>query len=298
MIGIVVITLGFTAVTYQRIGALRGLRDQRALNQVNQTFTVLFNQPNVTASDIEKTFDQLSRAMRYSSPAMVRLGELSLQVGWFDKSIQAFETALLADPRNINAQIQLIYAHALKQGGKLLPEPLQKAQALIAQDPKLYALRNIVAIHAYLSGSYLEAIEHWQTLLMEDKSLIPERRAIIEKAIMQSKALLGARSTTRFRVKLDIAPALRQSLQPTDTVFIAVKAAELDMPPLYVMKCWVRDLPQEFVLDDRNAMIETPNFGKIHTVEVIARQGDSIRVSSGQFSVQQGDNTVSLQLSL
>lgn len=300
---IVFIAFVCTGLLYFRLGAMHDLRDHNAVNSINTTFSTLLKQPNVSLSDIETTFQQLSIQYQRSAPALARLGELALQLGWTEKSQAVFEQAARLHPEKPAYQIQAFYAESLLHQGKLSPESLTKAVALNAllseqqeKDPDHYSLMNILAIDHYFSHHYLKAIQQWQELLMLDESLSPERSAVLENAIHKCKEHLSQQSTTRFYVKLELQEALRRQLRSEDTVFIAIKAAELDMPPLYVMKCNASELPKEFVLDDSAAMIELPNFDRIHSVEVIAKLNQTHRMSSGKLSVHPGDNRVTLLL--
>jgi cytochrome c-type biogenesis protein CcmH len=302
---LVLITLFATAGLYLRWGALSGVLDQRALATVNQTFSSLLKQPQLSPRDLEQAFEALEEKLSRSAPALARLGELSLQLGWYDKSIQVFEKAYQRDPTQIAYKIQLLYAQTHKHQGKLPPELLATAREINAQYPQYHALTNILAIDAYFSEDYVRGIHYWQKLLIADESLTPERRLVLENAIQKSRDKLAAASKTRFRVTLTWDPALQAALKPTDSVFVVMKAWSLDIPPLYVMKCSVADLPTEIVLDDRSSMIEKPNFDVIRSVEIIAKlspNGDAladpaeIRTTSGQISVVEGDNLVHLRL--
>ena len=303
---ILLFTCLMTGLLYFRLGAMQQLSDWRAVSTVNETFSSLLKQPNLSLSDIETTFNRLSVQYRRSAPALARLGELSLQLGWYEKSRAVFEQAYERDPSKTTYQVQAFYAESLLHQGKLSAESLAKAialnaafaqqEAIDASDPAPFTLMNILAIDAYFTKDYVKAIQHWQSILMADESLSSDRRAVLENAIEKCRAYLAEQSTTRFRVVVKLSPALQAELKPQDTIFIAVKAVALDMPPLYVMKCKASELPKELILDDSTAMIEAPNFDRIHSVEVIAKLNQTHRVSSGKIIPQKGDNRVSLWL--
>jgi cytochrome c-type biogenesis protein CcmH len=302
---IVVLTLSGTMVLYYRWGARQGLADLRAIETVNQTFSDTLKVPNLSLTALTQLFDTLRHQVRDSAPALARLGDIGLQVGWYEKSAEVFEAASRLNAAQIDYTVQALYAHSLVHEGRLPQDLYIKAMAVSEANPQQFALLNILAIHAYFSEDYVAAMQRWQRLLIEDRQLTAERRRAMEKALDKARARCALTSTTRFRVTLDIAPELRAKVNPTDSIFIAVRAFALDKPPLYVMKCQVMDLPKEVVLDDRYAMIEAPNFSLIPTIEVIAKlsssqdalaSGKTYRISSGEKTVKIGDNRVALTL--
>lgn len=301
---LVLAALSITAILYHRWGNWQGVRSYQALTSIDENFSTLLKRSDLTPADLEKTFDQLSAKLSYSAPALARLGEIALQAGWLQKSTDLYEKAVRLDPQNPVIQIQYFYAHSLLHKGQLPSHLLTQALALHKTQPHAYALTNILAIHAYFSGEYFNAVQLWQKLLMEDTSLTTDRRLALEKAISKSRAQLSAHSKSRFLVRVALNPALKSHLTTEDMVFIAVKATDLALPPLVVMKCLAKDLPQEVILDDGNSMIEVPNYCKVGAVEVIVKLStgqDALatgthRVSSGKFTVQPGDNAVSIIL--
>ncbi|WP_175196565.1 tetratricopeptide repeat protein, partial [Achromobacter deleyi] len=81
-----------------------------------------------------------------------------------------------------------------------------------------------------------------------------------------------------------IAPALREQVRPTDTVFILARPVSGSRMPLAVLKLQVSDLPRAFTLDDRNAMSPQATLSSAGRVQV------EIRVSrSGTPAAQPGD---------
>lgn len=296
---IVLISLVCSAFLYARWGAWAALRDQKAIHQIHEQFSTMLQDPQLSVTDLERQFDVFAKEMSHSAPALARLGEMSLQIGWYARGLRLFESAIALDPKETEYQIQALYATSLLHEGSLPADVIPKAILLSEQHPEAYALKNLLAIHAYFTGEPLKAIQYWQQCLLGDKALAPEKKAGLEKAIGRAKDALRQRSTVRFQVQLDLSEAHRAQLQPNDQIFIAVRAAELDMPPLVVMKCAVKDLPQVYLLDDSNAMIELPNYNRVPSVEVIAKvEGakESYRISSGKFPVVPGDNAVKLIL--
>lgn len=186
------------------------------------------------------------------------------------------------------------------------------AQALAAQpdQPKALALAGMMALRR---GDAAEALIHWerlQTLLPPDSEAarqiqtnIAQARAMTSGAAPQAAALSAApeakpatgnaRANTgsatvaapaRITGQARIAPALRDQVQPGDTVFILARPIEGSRMPLAIMQLRVSDLPRAFVLDDSKAMSPDATLSRATKVQV------EIRVSrSGNAAARPGD---------
>jgi cytochrome c-type biogenesis protein CcmH len=83
---------------------------------------------------------------------------------------------------------------------------------------------------------------------------------------------------------VSLAPALRATAAPDDTVFIFARAAEGSRMPLALLRKQVKDLPLEFKLDDSLAMSPATRLSTAQRVIVGARIS-----KSGQAMPQPGD---------
>ncbi|WMD22794.1 c-type cytochrome biogenesis protein CcmI [Achromobacter seleniivolatilans] len=186
------------------------------------------------------------------------------------------------------------------------------AQALAAQpdQPKALALAGMMALRR---GDAAEALIHWerlQTLLPPDSEAarqiqtnIAQARAMAsgaaplaaavtatpaaQSATGSANASTGTAATAspaRIAGQARIAPALRDQVQPTDTVFILARPIEGSRMPLAIMQLRVSDLPRAFVLDDSKAMSPDATLSRATKVQV------EIRVSrSGNAAARPGD---------
>lgn len=290
---------------YTQYGSYASVLEQAAIERVDRTLVVALSDPELDKNRLEALFNSLSGTLSESPAGMARLGELCLQVGWLDKARDCFTLATQLAPNNVNYQVQSVYTQSLRHQGKLPSDVLEQALALEAALPQHYPLQNVLALHYYVSANYHQAVCHWRTILMEDTDLTTERVQILEKAIDKCQVQIAAQSTHRFAVSLDLAGAHKADLKPDDWVFVAVRATEAQLPPLLVTRLRVGDLPKVITLDNRQAMIELPDFNVHRSVEVIAKVGDNsplspqgkpYRVSSGPIDVQPGEIAVSLLL--
>ncbi|APX73877.1 formate-dependent nitrite reductase complex subunit NrfG [Achromobacter insolitus] len=184
------------------------------------------------------------------------------------------------------------------------------AQALAAQpdQPKALALAGMMALRR---GDAAEALAHWERLRTQ---LPPDSEAArqIQSNIAQARAMAAAPAGTaaattaqaaaetptahtapppaaaaaaaRLSGRARIADALRDRVQPSDTVFILARPEQGSRMPLAILRLQVSDLPRDFVLDDSNAMSPDATLSRAGKVLV------EIRVSrSGTAAARPGD---------
>ncbi|MCY1538703.1 hypothetical protein D9M68_742560 [compost metagenome] len=163
------------------------------------------------------------------------------------------------------------------------------AQALAAQpdQPKALALAGMMALRR---GDAAEALAHWERL---QTRLPPGSEAArqIQSNIAQARAMAAgsppapaAPAAARISGRARIADALRDQVQPTDTVFILARPEDGPRMPLAILQMQVADLPRDFVLDDSSAMSPDATLSRASKVRV------EIRVSrSGTAAARPGD---------
>lgn len=187
LFGFLVALVILALIIYQRIGSFDKIAEQRALTQLDATLAQSLKQSNLNKTDLLKLIDQLGTELSHSPMAQARLGELCLQVGWFEKGIGFFEAAIAKDPSNVHYQTQSIYAMVLLHQGKMPDRILAQALKLSAAHPEIRVIKNLLAMHYYLSGEYQSAVDYWEDVLIEDPDLTGDRQTIIENAIAKSK---------------------------------------------------------------------------------------------------------------
>ncbi|WAI82183.1 MULTISPECIES: c-type cytochrome biogenesis protein CcmI [Achromobacter] len=190
------------------------------------------------------------------------------------------------------------------------------AQALVADpdQPKALALAGMMALRR---GDAAEALVHWerlQTLLPADSEAARQIQSNIAQARAMSAGAPDAKpgsgmgasisntngaadgvsskdappptgpSPARISGTASIADALRDQVQPGDTVFILARPVAGSRMPLAITQWRVSDLPRAFVLDDSNAMSPQAKLSGASRVQV------EIRISrSGKAAAQPGD---------
>ncbi len=226
----------------------------------------------------------------------------------FPEAAEAYEraTALTKDDPNLLAD----YADALAmaQGGKLAGKPTALVQGALAIDSthkKALALaataeletRDFDASIAYWrrlaaqlppgsdeSRQVAEVIAEVETVKREGKAAAAPsaRGSRAEDAPHKSGAIAGNAAAIAGRV--DLSPALASRVALSDTVFIYARAVDGPRMPLAVLRIPAKELPTNFLLDDRMSMAPDAKLSGAAFVIVEARIS-----KSGNAIAQPGD---------
>lgn len=199
----------------------------------------------------------------------------------FDAAAVAYQRAIvLAQQQGIPTVFQarlhadLADALASARGGVLdkpVQEVLKTALKLDPDQPKALALAGAAAVR---SGDRVAARRHWQHLLSllepdSDMAL----RVQNDLARLDGGTLPAAKESQvaglAGTVRLD--PALRDRVQPGDTVFIVARSPASGRMPVAVLKLKASQLPARFTLDDSNAMSQDMPLSRFDELSIEAR---------------------------
>lgn len=112
----------------------------------------------------------------------------------------------------------------------------------------------------------------------------PAASATPNPASASTQPAASAPAAARISGRASIAGALRDRVQPTDTVFILARPEQGSRMPLAILRLQVSDLPRDFVLDDSSAMSPDATLSRADKVRV------EIRISrTGTAAARPGD---------
>lgn len=227
-----------------------------------------------------------SREVLEDFPAATAAYQRALDLAVQQKTPPVLQARLYADMAD---------AMASARGGALdkpVQAALNSALKLDAEQPKALALAGTAALR---EGDLAGARQYWQRLL---KLLEPDSDMALrvqndlarlepgkqDKPPAEVKAVAGLTGT----VRLD--PALKDRVEPGDTVFIVARAAEAGRMPVAVLRLTAAQLPAQFTLDDKNAM--TPDmplsrFDELTLEARISRSGTAQRQPGQPVSIAQ-----------
>ncbi|MGE8499285.1 MAG: c-type cytochrome biogenesis protein CcmI [Pseudomonas sp.] len=207
------------------------------------------------------------------------------------EAASAFERAVALAGRQPELLGQ--WAQALYFGGdKQWTEQLQGlTDEALKADPEDATSLGLLGIAAYEDGRFSDAIGFWERLVAVLPEQDPSRQAIqggIERArtqvnpdaaaTPQAPAAEAAATEGQLTVQVYLAPALRDKVQPGDSVFVFARATSGPPMPLAVKRLTVADLPAEVSLSDSDAMmpqLKLSGFEQVQLVARISRKGDA-----------------------
>lgn len=201
---------------------------------------------------------------------------------------KAFERAVSIagrQPELLGQWAQALYFAGNKQWSEQIQALTDEA---LQADPAEVTSLGLLGIAAFEAGRYAEAIEHWQRLVAALPEQDPSRQAI-EGGIARARERLVAQGAMepaepaaeqgrQLLVRVELAAALRDAVQPGDSVFVFARAVSGPPMPLAVKRLTVADLPAEVSLSDSDAMmpqLKLSGFERVQLVARVSRKGDA-----------------------
>jgi len=242
-----------------------------------------------TIEEMTARLEQAVKAQPDSAEAWYYLGRAYMSqerpgdaVGAFDKAISLAGR----QPELLGQLAQAKYFANNKQWSAELQGLTDEALKTNAQEVTSLGL---LGIAAFEDKRFQDAVTFWGRLV----ALLPPEdpsRAAIEGGIARAREQLpadqqqaqqppaAAESGTVLKVRVELAAALKDKVQPGDSVFVFARAASGPPMPLAVKRLTVADLPAEVSLADSDAMmpqLKLSNFPQVILQARISRAGNA-----------------------
>ena len=202
----------------------------------------------------------------------------------------AFERAVDTggrEPELLGQWAQALYFAGDKQWTEQLQALTDEA---LKADPAEVTSLGLLGIAAFEEGRFAEAIGFWERLVAVLPEQDPSRQAIQGGIARARERLAGptdaspaAASSGHLRVKVDLAAALKDKVEPGDSVFVFARAASGPPMPLAVKRLTVADLPAEVSLSDSDAMMPQLKISGFAQVQLVARISRSGNATAGEW---------------
>lgn len=191
------------------------------------------------------------------------------------------------EPELLGQWAQALYFASQK---KLTPEVKALTEEALKADPNEITSLGLLGIAGFEDGRFQDAIGYWERLIVQLPPDDPSRGALqggIDKAreklkesgvAVEEPAPAAATTGAQLKVRVDLAGALKDKVQPGDSVFIFARATSGPPMPLAVKRMTVADLPVEVALSDADAMmpqLKLSNFPQVQLVARISRGGNA-----------------------
>ncbi|WP_191833246.1 c-type cytochrome biogenesis protein CcmI [Pseudomonas fluorescens] len=201
--------------------------------------------------------------------------------------------AALADrqPELLGQWAQALYFANGKQWTAQLQSLTDEA---LKADPNEVTSLGLLGIAAFEGEHYQQAIDYWNRLLVQLPEGDASRAALqggIERAQEKLKAGEGkvasapavAAAGARLKVRVELAPALKDKVKPDDTVFIFARASSGPPMPLAAKRVTVAQLPIEVELSDSDAMMPSMKLSSFPEVQLVARISRAGQPTQGEW---------------
>lgn len=205
---------------------------------------------------------------------------------------RAFEQAVKVagrEPELLGQWAQALYFAGNKQWTAQLDALTGEA---LKADPEEVTSLGLLGIAAYEEQRFQDAIGYWERLVAILPEGDPSRQAIaggIARARQEIDPQASAAATAQtpeigsLQVRVELADALRDKVQPGDTVFVFARAASGPPMPLAVKRLSVADLPAQVSLSDSDAMMPQLKLSAFDQVQLVARISRAGDAKSGEW---------------
>jgi cytochrome c-type biogenesis protein CcmH len=226
------------------------------------------------------------------------LGRSYLALERFDRALPALDRAVALGGNDPQLLVDFADVLAMTTNNMSLEgRPMELIEQALAIDPTNQKGLWLAGTAEYERMNFEGALVYWRRL----QALVPPgsdaARAMqgniaeIESLIRESGAtpapappVAAAEAGRTVSGTIGIDDALRDRVDPADTVFIFARAAQGPRMPLAVLRAEVRDLPLDYTLDDSMAMDPSLSLSRFQEVVVVARVS-----RSGSAMAESGD---------
>lgn len=249
----------------------------------------------VAEPTLEQEIDALAMDMRTHPDNLdgwMLLGRSRKEQQRYAEAMEAYSQALKLAPDEPELLVEVAETTTLNEPSHQIGDNalklLQQAKSL---EPRNRRALWLLGIAAYQRGKFADAAATWEPLL----ALAPEEtRASLRKQIDDARAHAGmpplpaaAPATAEpalLSVRVDISPALRAKLAPTDVLLVFARNPDGPPMPLAVKRIPAKDFPLIIGLADTDGPMPTMRLSQQKTVDVQARVSHS-----GEALPQSGD---------
>ncbi|WP_145128530.1 c-type cytochrome biogenesis protein CcmI [Pseudomonas sp. URMO17WK12:I11] len=259
-----------------------GAADKVALTQE-------FAQAPKSMEEMTARLERVVQAQPDSAEAVYFLGRAYMAEQRPAEAARTFERAVAMagrQPEWLGQWAQALYFAADKRWSAQLQALTDEA---LKTDPNEVTSLGLRGIAAFEGERYQEAIAYWKRLLAQ----LPEgdaSRAALQGGIDRAAERLGtqtaqvpAPAAVRLKVRVELAPSLRDKVKAQDTVFIFARASSGPPMPLAAKRVTVAQLPIEVELSDADAMMAQMKLSDFAEVQLVARVSKDGQPTRGEW---------------
>lgn len=246
-----------------------------------------FSQPPTSLADMTRRLERAVQAQPDSSESLYFLARSYMAQNRPGDAARLFERAAALAGRPPELLGQWAQALYFASDRHFTPQVQALTDEALKADPEEVTSLGLLGIAAFETERYQAAVDYWTRLLNALPAQDPSRSAL-EGGIARArdnlsagaKPALAANRPASIKVRVDLAPALKDKVQPRDNVFIFVRAIDGPPAPLAVKRITVGELPAEVELSDADAMmpqLKLSNFPQVQLIARVSRAGQPTR---------------------
>lgn len=289
-------------VIYHFTGSYSLVLDKKMMDQLMDQLVILVESPDTSAEDLHSHLKKIESLVKNNTAGQVRMAELYQQGGFYEDAIAINAQLMHQFPETSEYALNWIYCHSLKDKGLLPTNVREQADNLLPTLSDKMMLLNLLAIDDYFHGRFNQAIQTWNHILNFDQSLTPERKSVLQNAIVQAKQSNPSYKTVGFNVTVKLGKAIKAPLS-NEIIYIYVRRPS-EKRPILVAKRNLMDLPLTIQLDETQAMLGemlTPGM-EVMVAAHISKQGlpqlqsGDIQGMIGPIQVKPGIENVTVEI--
>nr|WP_319527594.1 c-type cytochrome biogenesis protein CcmI [Pseudomonas laurentiana] len=208
---------------------------------------------------------------------------------------KTFERAVGLAGRQPELLGQWAQALYFANGKQWTPQLQVLTDEALKADPQEVTSLGLLGIAAFEGQRYQQAIDYWNRLLAQLPAGDTSRAALeggVARAADRLKAsgvqpvttpAISDKAPARLKVRVELAAALKDKVQPGDSVFIFARASEGPPMPLAVKRVTVAQLPIEVELADSDAMMPSMKLSNFPEVQLVARVSRAGQPTKGEW---------------
>ena len=233
------------------------------------------------------------KAQPEAAEAWYFLGRTYMAQSLYLQASEAFQQAAELANRPPEVLGQLAQARFFAGERQWTPALQALTDEALKADPQESTSLGLLGIAAFESARYADAMTYWQRLLdamPPDDAAREQILSGIERARSNLLASGGslpelavAAAAQPVRVRVDLASAIREKVQPGDTLFVFAKAASGPPMPLAMKRLTVADLPVEVSLSDADAMMPQLKISAFPQIQLMARISRAGNATAGEW---------------
>jgi len=258
--------------------------------------------PQMTIEEAITKLEERLEAEPENPDGWFMLAKTYMSTQQFQKSADAYEKVIALVGEDVQLLLGYADALAMSEGGKLTGKAKPVVDKIMKLAPDSPTVLWMAGTAESQQGNFKQALIFWyklnpmldaepkaqrqlsQLIQGAESQLGADLVAELKAAAPKSKAQPVTESKAQIIVTVDLDPALKDKVNPTDTLFIFAKALQGPPMPLAAVKLTADALPITVTLDDSMAMMPQMKLSSYDHVKVSA-----VISKSGQPGAKPGD---------